>query len=370
MFPRPPLGSRRSPRPLRLLPALLSALLLALCAVTLAAGPAPAADNGTWAVFPTPESTTATPATPDRQYYYLEAGQGATVSDKVSVVNLSTQPITFKLYGADAYNTPRDGGFALRSADQAQTGVGAWVHLARSTITVPARTRADIPFTLSIPSGALPGDHPGAIVALDTTADSTTSSGNVAVGVHRAVGARIYLRVSGPTVPALSVENVHIDRSAPLIPGLGGSTATVRYTLVNRGNVTVHPKIALKATGWLGGTVLSTSARDAGIDLLPGQQVQLSAPWPNAPQFDHVTLTLTATGVGLDVTATASAGFTAVPWLPVGLVLLALGAALVLLWIRRKRRHPHRGPWSWSRHPRSWSRRGRAREHEPVEAGV
>ena len=323
---------------------LLSAVLLAVGALALGGGTATAADNGTWSVFPQPsaagKAAGSKALTPDRQYFYLEAAPGTTVRDKVSVANLSDQPMTFQLYGADAYNTPRDGGFALRSPDQKQTGVGAWTHLGVSTLTVPPRTRADVPFTVTVPAGAEPGDHSGAVVALDTAVEGTSTSGSVAVGIRRAVGARIYLRVSGPTVPALAVSHVRIARSEPLVPGLGGSTATIHYTLANQGNVTVHPKVVLKATGWLGGTVLSTKPTDLGIDLLPGQSVQLTAPWPHPPQFDHVSLTVSVSGT--DVSAHAGAGFLAVPWYLVGLVVLLLIA--VPTTVRRVRARRRRGP--------------------------
>jgi len=323
---------RRVPTLLRLLTAGL--LALGVCAGY--GGTATAADNGTWSVFPQPSAAGSKSLTPDRQYFYLEAAPGTTVHDKVSVANLSDRPMTFQLYGADAYNTPRDGGFALRAVDQKQTGVGAWTHLAKGTLTIPARTRADVPFTLTVPAGAEPGDHSGAVVALDTAVEGTSTSGNVAVGIKRAVGARIYLRVSGPAVPAVGVRNVTIDRSAPLVPGLGASTATVHYTLVNQGNVTIHPKITLKATGWLGGTVLNTPATDLGVDLLPGQSVQMAAPWPHPPQFDHVSLTVSVAGT--DVSAHAGAGFLAVPWFLVGLVLLLVAALEAARRLRARRR--------------------------------
>ena len=322
---------RRVPTLLRLL----TAVLLAAGALAFGGGTAGAADNGTWSVFPRPDAAGSRSLTPDRQFFYLEAAPGTTVHDRVSVANLSDRPMTFQLYGADAYNTPRDGGFALRAADQKQTGVGAWTHLAKSSLTVPAHTRADVPFTLTVPAGAEPGDHSGAVVALDTAVEGTSTNGSVAVGIKRAVGARIYLRVSGPAVPALGVRNVTVDRSAPLVPGLGRSTATIHYTLVNQGNVTVHPALRLRATGWLGGTVLSTGVKDLGIDLLPGQSVQLAAPWPDPPQFDHVSLTVTVSGA--DISGHAGAGFLAVPWFLVGLV-AALAAVLVLALVLRKRR--------------------------------
>ena len=314
---------------------LLTAVLLAAGALAFGGGTAGAADNGTWSVFPQPDAAGSRSLTPNRQFFYLEAAPGTTVHDRVSVANLSDRPMTFQLYGADAYNTPRDGGFALRGADQQQTGVGAWTRLAKRTLTVPAHTRADVPFTLTVPAGAEPGDHSGAVVALDTAVEGTSTNGSVAVGIKRAVGARIYLRVSGPAVPALGVRNVTVDRSAPLVPGLGASKATIHYTLVNQGNVTVHPALGLKATGWLGGTVLSTKVRDLGIDLLPGQSVQLTAPWPDPPQFDHVSLTVTVSGA--DISGHAGAGFLAVPWFLVGLVLV-LAAVLVLALVLRKRR--------------------------------
>jgi hypothetical protein len=347
------------------LTAVLLTVLPAFAGLALGTGTASAADNGTWAVYPTPASK-APDALPDRQYFYLEAAPGASVSDKVSVFNVSDHPITFRLYGADAYNTPRDGGFALRAAGQRMTGVGAWTTVdtgsagaagapggTAGTLTVPAHTRADVPITVKVPADAEPGDHPGAVVALDTTpeAGSTGNGGKVAVGIQRAVGARIYLRVSGPAVPAVTVEDVRIDRSDPLLPGLGSSRATIRYTLVNRGTVTLHPKLALKASGWFGGTVFSRGPTDLGVDLLPGQRVQLTAPWPHPPQFDHVSLKLTVTGT--DVSGDASAGFLAVPWFPVGLVLLLAGLLLGARRLRARRRRVHRGG--------GWSLRGRVK---------
>ena len=58
------------------------------------------------------------------------------------------------VYGADAYNTPRDGGFAVRGPEETGKDIGTWVRLARNSLTIPARTRADIPFTVTIPETA------------------------------------------------------------------------------------------------------------------------------------------------------------------------------------------------------------------------
>ncbi|MBD0740452.1 WxL protein peptidoglycan domain-containing protein [Streptomyces sp. CBMA29] len=305
-----------------------------------AAGPAGAADNGRWSVFPAPAAGAADPGATgqERQFFTLQADPGTTVKDKVSVSNLSTAPMTFRLYGADAYNTPRDGGFAVRGPDETNRDVGTWIRLAKTTLTVPPRTRADIPFTLTVPANASPGDHPGAIVALDTRTDE--GSGKVAVGVRRAVGARVYLRVGGPSLAALSVEHLTVSHGGPLLPGTGSTAATIHYTLVNRGNVTLSPRLAVKATGLFGRTLLNRPARDLPLELLPGQQVSLTEKWAGAPAFDRVSVRLTVSTATGGVNERDTASYLVAPWLAVGLVLAGL-AVLVVWYVRRWRsRHP------------------------------
>lgn len=224
---------------------ILSAFLLALTT------PASyGADNGSWSVYPVSTQIAARP------YFYLSADPGQTLRDKVTVANKTGAPLTFRLYAADAYNTARDGGFAVRTVKEKQLGVGAWAHPARSRVTVPAHGSVTVPFTLRVPEKAEPGDHPGALVALDERLDRSDAATS-AVAVQRAVGARIYLRVGGPTVPALAVEKVHISHHQPLVPGLGESGATISYTLRNAGNVTLNPKVRLRAEGLFGRTLLS-----------------------------------------------------------------------------------------------------------------
>ncbi|WP_159052189.1 WxL protein peptidoglycan domain-containing protein, partial [Streptomyces niveiscabiei] len=123
--------------------------------------PARAADNGSWSVYP------ASTAVAARPYFFVSADPGHTVRDKVVVANKTDRPMRFRLYAADAYNTARDGGFAVKSVGEKMSGVGAWAKLPGSSVSVPARGTVTVPFTITVPAGAEPGDHPGAIVALD-----------------------------------------------------------------------------------------------------------------------------------------------------------------------------------------------------------
>lgn len=287
------------------------------------AAPAHAADNGSWSVYPAASQIAARP------YFYLSADPGQSIDDKVVVTNKTGEPLSFRLYAADAYNTARDGGFAVRTAQEKQRGVGAWAKPAKSRVTVPAHGKVTVPFTLTVPEGAEPGDHPGALVALDERVDK--GDGTVALGVQRAVAARIYLRVGGPAVPAISVENVHVSHHQPLVPGLGDSGATVSYTLRNTGNVTLSPKVELRATGLFGRTLLARELARIPGELLPGQQVRLTEPWQGAPQLDWGDVTLTASAK--DTHESASAAFFALPWL-VAVVLFVAAVVGAVLWVR------------------------------------
>ncbi|MHC5904932.1 WxL protein peptidoglycan domain-containing protein [Streptomyces sp. S6] len=301
-------------------------LLLLLCSPA----PARAADNGSWSVYPAATAVSARP------YFYVSADPGHAVRDSVVVANKTDRPMTFRLYAADAYNTARDGGFAVKSADEKMTGVGAWAELPEKAVTVPARGTVTVPFTIAVPAGAEPGDHPGAIVALDEEVEK--GGGGVALGVQRAVGARVYLQVTGPSLPAVAVEDVRISQDRPLVPGFGDSTATVSYTLHNTGNVTLDPRVRMTATGLFGRTLLDRELTKVPAQLLPGQKVRLTERWGAAPQLDRGQVTLTARARGTEEGAGAS--YLAVPWLPVGVGVLGVGAGVWLLLKRRQGNSP------------------------------
>ncbi|WP_424213715.1 WxL protein peptidoglycan domain-containing protein [Streptomyces sp. BI20] len=312
-----------------------------------AAPAARAADNGTWGVFPTPRSGA---SSPDRAYYFHQGAAGASVSDSVTIVNSSNAPLTFTVFATDAVNTPAGGAFALLPVENRPTGVGSWVSLpaeAKSPITVPPKGRKDLPFTVRVPADALPGDHIGGIVALNTAVEGVRQGAGLSVGVRRSVGARLYFRVPGPLTPGVSVEDVTVRRSAPTVPWSSGARAVVTYTLVNRGNVVVNPNVAFRAEGLFGRTVWERpAARLKDLSLLPGQRVTRTEVWADAPQADRAELTVTATGGAEhpDLSSDGKVSFFAVPWLLVSVLAVLAGGGLTWWALRRRRARRAQGP--------------------------
>ncbi|WP_406731761.1 hypothetical protein [Streptomyces sp. NBC_01794] len=279
--------------------AAVAALLCALC--VLCAPAAWASDEPTWTAEPA--------AGGGRRYVYMEGVPGTVLEDKLSVTNRGAKPLAVRLRSADLINTA-GGAPAVRGARRS-SAAGTWITLAANRLTVPPRTRAEVPFSVTVPAGALPGDHPGAVVV---------ESGD------REAGVRIQLRVSGPTLAALTVEDVSVSRGA------------IRYSLVNRGNTALTPRLAVRADG-LFGEVLRRPPRTLSVELLPGRRVSLAEKWPDPPSLDSVDVRVqvTAEGAARSV-ATASATF--VPWLWVAAGAVALVAAVGTTSWLMYRRHP------------------------------
>ncbi|MFG2141639.1 hypothetical protein [Streptomyces sp. NPDC048650] len=279
--------------------AAVGAAVLATATAVLCPAPAvarPAAPG--WSAAPAPGGG-ARPGAQDRPYFYLEGAPGTVLSDRLSLANPSGRTVTVRLRGS---------------------GTGSWLRLAAPEVRVPARTRAAVPFTVTVPRGAAPGSRSGAIVA----SSGGTTGPRDRVPVH--------LRVTGPTLSALTVESVSVRAS--------GDGAVIRYALVNRGNTVLRPRVAVRADGVLG-EVLRRPARSLPGGLRPGRRVERTEKWPDAPGLDAVKVAVTATAEG-GAYGSATAGYTAIPWGAAAAAAvaaaLAVGGRVFLLRKRRARR--------------------------------
>ncbi|MEU1077619.1 MULTISPECIES: hypothetical protein [unclassified Streptomyces] len=292
------------PRPFR--PAVLAAAL-ALSAPTV---PAAHAAEAAWSAAPAPGGG-------GRAYFYLEGAPGSVLEDRLALTNPTGRPLTLRLRGT-------------ATGTATATSTGAWITPAAAEVRIPPRTRAEVPFAVTVPVGAPPGGRTAALVA----------SGG---GRQERVPVRV--RVAGPALAALTVEDVRLDRRRSLI----------HYALVNRGNTVLAPSLAVRVGG-LFGQRLRRPARPLPVELPPGGRVELTEPW-HPPALDRVEVRLTVTAPGAArAEATASAAY--VPWGPAAGAGCAVAGGGVALWLRRGRGRVPDGP-------------GAARPaDEPVTTGV
>ena len=336
LLPRPALRRRGA--------GLVLSVLIAATALVGAAGPASAADptpapsatdpgtTATWGTRPT-DNTVGTA----RPNYGYDAQPGGTVRDSIDVVNRGAEPITLKVYASDAFTT-ESGGIDLLPAGGTSVDVGSWISMDEAQVTIPAGDTVTVPFTLSVPANATPGDHTGGIVTSLVT-DGTGGQ----VSVDRRLGSRVYIRVAGDLAPALTVTDVSVVYDGTLNPAAGG-TATVTYTVTNVGNARLKAHQAVRVSGPLG--LLGAAATPGDLpELLPGNSVTRTEQVTGVPPTvrSNVEVALdpydsVSDGSAPFATTSGTAATWSPPWgqLLVLLVVAALVVAAVLL--RRRRR--------------------------------
>ena len=203
-------------------------LLAALGLVGVMAAPAAADGDVPWTV-----TTASNEFGSGRQNYSYTLNPGGQLKDGLVVVNHGTTPLDLAVYAADGFTT-EGGQLDLVTKDAKSAGVGAWVHAGRDHVTVRPGESVEVPFTVTLPDNAAPGDYMGGIVTSLTQATDANGS-----QVDRRLGIRIRLRVGGELTSSLSVEDLHVRYSGTPNPFRKGD-ATVTYTIHNTGNSHPH----------------------------------------------------------------------------------------------------------------------------------
>ncbi|GIJ48958.1 hypothetical protein Val02_58440 [Virgisporangium aliadipatigenens] len=298
-----------------------SAVLL-LLVLLFPASPALADDTG-WAVQPAG-------GTAGRSHFVYDLVPGQVVDDVVRVSNRSSSAQTFTVYATDAYTTV-DGAFDLLPASRRPTDVGAWIAFGQRAYTVEGGASLDIPFRLTVPTNAAPGDHAGGVLASLVT--TRTGGDGQRVNVDRRIAARVYLRVAGDPRPALKVEGMRVSYDNPPHPFSGG-TMTVTYDLRNTGNLRLSGVARVRLTGPFGVGLGAT--RDIAVpELLPGARITVTETVRGIAPAGYVTAAATVVARDVPVT-TSKTSLWAVPWtvLGVAVLLLAWGwrSSILQLW--------------------------------------
>jgi hypothetical protein len=212
---------------IRTLPRLLAVLTAALTAVPIAPAGAtaePTQPTLTWAVQPADQKG------PDgRRWVEHTLDPGQVVTERLAVRNFSNRSTVFSLKAADGYLTDK-GRFNMLPSSQKSVDGGTWISV-REKVTVGAKGTAIVPFTITVPRDAKPGDHPAGIAATVTATGGT-------VAVESRVGFRVMMRVSGTITAALTVDDLNATYRQSWNPFSAG-TIRVSYTTTNDGSVAV-----------------------------------------------------------------------------------------------------------------------------------
>jgi len=284
----------------------------------------------------------ATKGAPDKRPNYRYAvTPGATLRDEVAVRNLSTSAVTLRVYATDALNI-NNGGFGLLPRAQRPKDIGTWVTIngraADGSVTVAPRSVKILKLSMKVPVKAQPGDHTGGIIAAVTTVSKNKTGTAANVELDQRVGVRLFVRVSGPLHPSLSVKPLDANYQNIFNP-FGRGATNVTYRITNTGNVNMGGRQSLSIKGLVGPTQV-LAVPDADM-LMPGGYVDVKTSLKQTWPLVHESATVTVKPLVLPgdlgagkATYSAVTSFWAVPW-----ALLALLVLIVVgLWFRRMRR--------------------------------
>ncbi|WP_162259228.1 WxL protein peptidoglycan domain-containing protein [Oerskovia sp. Root918] len=281
--------------------------------------------------------TTATPEGPDeRRIFDFVAEPGEQIQDQVAVSNHGAGPVTFTMVTNDGIFTPM-GKFDIRTSDQEPQDSGGWFEV-QPTVDVPAGETVIVPFTVTVPEGATPGDHPAGIVATVTSASTAAGPG---VGVESRVGVRVNLRVPGEVTPSLALTDVKATYEPSWNPFAPGSVR-VAYGVTNDGNLRVGAEQQAHVSGPFGIGDTTVDRGTEGVEeLIPGTSrstaFAVAGIWPVGPVTTEITVTPVPVSTGGAVDIPVEAPFEpvtvtvttwAIPW--VQILLLAAVAVLVI----------------------------------------
>lgn len=311
------------------------AALSAFCIAAFAAFgaiPAAAADESgdetiTWSVSPGTAS-----GKDGRAWVELTLDPGETATEHMVVVNHSRVDVTFRLTAADGYFTDT-GRFNMLPSDRESVDAGTWISLPDSVSLAPSETVV-VPFTVTVPDDAAPGDHPAGVAASVRSSDGS-------LGLESRVGFRVMTRVAGDLMPsaAVTASGQFLGSINPFEPG----RIVVDFRAANAGNTRLAAEMGVSAHGPLG---LFAHHREADpIDeFAPGEaregEIEIRGAWPGF--FYTVDVTAMPIMVGADpgevavepVTSTITV--VAIPWAQLAVV--AIAVVLFLLWLTGRRR--------------------------------
>lgn len=309
--------------------------LLAVCVGMISAPQAAAeteqsAPTTVWSLTPALEGDQDEP----RVSFRFDVPPGESVEDAVELTNFSAQEATFTLEASDGVVSD-SGTFDILRPGEENEAAGQWIELDQQEVTVPADETVTIPFTLTVPENATPGDQPAGIAA------SVSAGDGEEVAMVSRVGSRIHLRVDGDIMPALEVGELVVDYQQNWNPfGLGTATAT--WTVENTGNIRLGTGQLLQSTGPFG-IAAAHEVAEPVHEILPGGEATFRVEQQVFPLFAlWSTVELTPNIVGDDVVdaeLTNATGTSTVSAIPIPqLILLALIGGLIWWLATRKKR--------------------------------
>jgi hypothetical protein len=151
---------------------------------------------------------------PKLGYFVYPASAGTTLHGAVTVTNTGDETGTVKLYPADATTGQTTGTVYL--TDKAPAGVGTWIGLGASSLSLAPGQNKQVPFTVRVPGGVAAGQYVGGIVAetvREATGPKSSQTTNVQIKVRNLSIVAVEVEVPGAQVAKFTIGKVSVGGS-------------------------------------------------------------------------------------------------------------------------------------------------------------
>lgn len=222
------------------------------------------------------------PGSAASSYFELTLSRGALAREAVVVANPEPYPCRVTLvaaYGATAVN---GGDSYVPVAGQGCRGASCWLGHLPETVTVPARSRENVAFPVSVPLNATSGQYLAGVIGEPASppkpaAVSATNhqQGVVSAAVVARVAIGVAITIPGSLVPRLAVPSVVLSNST--VP------PSLEVLVDNSGNTWIHPAGHVELALASGTSIV----RLRSATVLPGDNAQLDVPVGRVPPGPH-----------------------------------------------------------------------------------
>lgn len=203
-------------------------------------------------------AATVSPATLD-----LQASKGETISSTFTVINTSAaeqkyflDTLGFKPH--DESGTPQ---FLEKDKSSAFT---KWIQFSSEQITVPARSKVDVPFEIIVPSDVAAGNQEVAITISSAPSDIVATNGAI---IEAKTALLVFLTIKGETIKQAALLDFIDSVGSNARSELSGNFS---YRIQNQGNVYAIPVGTIQFKDLFGRVLLKMDANEMKGRILPG----------------------------------------------------------------------------------------------------
>lgn len=172
-------------------------------------------------------------------YFVFSLAPGQSSTDEALVSNTGNEPVTLRLYSANAI-TAKNGGTTFAPRSEGADGATFWLDVAPATFTLQPGEKRSVPFTVQVPQNASPGEHITGLVVEEVVDVASTqadrSRAQFGAVVVRRAGVAAVIDVPGIRTPALTLVGASLREQTD------ESGAVFEVSVRNTGNISLKGK--------------------------------------------------------------------------------------------------------------------------------